>query len=437
MRAAFMGFWALFLGFGLVMLGNALQGTLLGVRASMEGFSTNTTGFVMAAYFVGFLGGSYIVPKLLGLVGHVRVFAAMASIASMTVLVHAVYPEPITWMAMRLVTGFAYAGLYIVIESWINDRSDNANRGTVLSIYMLVNNFAMAAGPLLLNLSVPEGYDLFILASVLVSVALVPLLLSAQPVPDFSTPDSMSLKGLYRSSPLGFMGSFLNGLCVGALFGMGPVFGTLIGLSIQDISIFMGAIFVGGFLLQFPIGWFSDRFDRRLIITLTAGSGGAVGLFAFVVIGDGSTPEMLFALSALAGGIFLPIYSLCIAHVNDFLPPKKMVAASAALIAVNGAGAAFGPLIGGFIMDLQGPEGLWLAFGVIQSGIAVFALWRMTQRAAVPLDEQGPYVAYTAQNSTSVIAEMGTEEYIEVSSDSGPEEEAAGKDGEKEKIGSE
>jgi len=444
MRATIVGFWALFLGFALVMLGNALQGTLLGLRASIEGFSTSATGFVMTGYFAGFLLGSYLVPKLLGLVGHVRVFAALASIASMTVLIHAVYPEPIIWFLMRLITGFAYAGLYIVIESWINDRSDNANRGSVLSIYMLVNNIAMGVGPLLLNVSVPEGYDLFILASVLVSVAIVPLLLSAQPVPDFSTPDGMSLKELYKSSPLGFMGSLLNGLCVGALFGMGPVFGSLVGLSVKDISLFMGAIFLGGFLLQFPIGRLSDWFDRRLVITLTAASGGAVGFLALTLVSEGVSPLILFALSALVGGVFLPIYSLCIAHVHDFLPTKKMVAASAGLIAVNGIGAAMGPMAGALAMDMMGPQGIWLLFGVVQSAIALFAVWRMTQRASVPLDEQGPYVAYGSANSTTVITEMGTEEYIEGAasdgasdhgaSDHGASDGGAGPDGKNEKL---
>lgn len=415
MRATLAGFWALFLGFLLVMTGNGLQGTLLGLRATLEGFSTNVTGFILAGYFMGFLAGSYLVPKMVSSVGHVRVFAALASIASTTVLLHAVYPEPIIWFAMRFTTGFAYAGLYIVIESWINDRSENHNRGLILSIYMLVNNIAMGGGPLLMNVADPAGFELFILASVLVSVALVPLLLSAQPVPDFSAPESMSLKELYTSSPLGFIGSFLNGISVGAVFAMGAIYAQAMGLSIRDISFFMGSLFVGGFLLQFPIGWLSDRFDRRLVITATSFSGSIVGVAALILIGPGTNPMILYVFSAMAGGIFLPIYSLCIAHVNDFLPTRKMVAAGAGLIAVNGAGAALGPIIGALLIDLKGPSGMWLLFAVIQGSIAAFALWRMTQRSAVPLEEQGPYVAFTS--TSSIITEMGTEEYIEGSQD--------------------
>ncbi len=221
MRTTIVASWALFLGIAMIMLGNGLQGSLLGLRATVEGFATATTGFVMSAYYVGFLLGSSLTPKLVKRVGHIRVFTALASMASAAVLLHAVFTTPAAWTAMRIVTGFSYAGLYVVAESWLNDRATNETRGQLLSVYMVIMVGGMGSGQLLLNVADPAGFELFILVSVLVSAALVPIALTAFAAPDFAAPSHVGVKQLYEISPLGVFGAFGTGIAHGAAFGMG------------------------------------------------------------------------------------------------------------------------------------------------------------------------------------------------------------------------
>ena len=269
MLAAIGSAWALFLGLALIMVGNGLQGSLLGVRAELEGFSSATTGIVMTGYFVGFLLGSRVVPLLILRVGHVRTFAALASLTSITILVHPTFVEPATWTAMRLLTGLGYAGLYIVCESWLNDRATNDSRGALLAAYMIVMLGGVALGSLLLGVTEPVTFQPFILISVLMSFAVIPILLSAQPAPAVDQPESMSLLQIYRASPLGVVGAWLVGITQGAFFGMGAVYATRAGLSLGQTSVLMMSAFVGGMLLTWPIGRLSDRFDRRLVLTAT------------------------------------------------------------------------------------------------------------------------------------------------------------------------
>ncbi|MBC8240713.1 MAG: MFS transporter, partial [Alphaproteobacteria bacterium] len=216
--------WALFLGLGLIMLGNGLQGSLLGLRASLEGFGVTATGLVMSGYFIGLLAGAAIMPKLVARVGHVRSFGAMASLASTSILVHVVVIDPWIWWGMRFVTGFAYAGLYIVTESWLNDASENSTRGQLLSFYMLISLGGMAGGQFMLNIANPSSYELFVLISLLVSIAVIPILLSVSKAPDFNTSESVGILQLYQVSPLGVFGMLVNGIMMGAIFGMGAVY---------------------------------------------------------------------------------------------------------------------------------------------------------------------------------------------------------------------
>jgi MFS family permease len=236
MLVAIRSSWTLFIGIALIMLGNGLQGTLLGIRASLEGFSTTTTGMVMTAYFVGFLAGSHLVPKFVANVGHIRVFAALASLASISVLVHSVFIEPTLWTVMRFITGFSYAGLYVVAESWLNARATNETRGQLLSIYMIVTLLAMACGQLLLKLSEPTSFELFVLVSILVSLALVPISLTAINAPSFEAPERISLRTLYHASPLGVVGAAGVGCAHSVLFGMGAVYATQLGLSVDQVG---------------------------------------------------------------------------------------------------------------------------------------------------------------------------------------------------------
>lgn len=414
MYRAALSSWTLFIGLALIMLGNGLQGTLLGVRASLEGFSTTTTGLVMTAYFVGFLAGSILVPRMVGNVGHIRVFAALASLASVSVLLHAVFVDPILWTSVRLLTGFSYAGLYIVSESWLNDRATNETRGQLLSIYMIVMMGGMACGQLLLNLSDPGGFQLFVLISVLVSLSLVPISLTLVAAPAFETPSRINLKTLYQASPLGIVGSLGVGAAHGAMFGMGAVVATQLGLTISEVAYFMTSAIIGGVVLQWPIGLLSDRFDRRIVITVVTLLASVFALAA--VVSSELARPILFTAMALFGGMTLPLYSLCIAHTNDHLQPEQMVAASGSLVLIGGIGASLGPFSASLMMNTIGVTGLFWWLAIIHGAIGIFALFRMTRREATPLDEQSAYVSMAPRGSP-VAAAIAAEEYAEESSE--------------------
>ena len=396
------GVWALLFGMGLLMLGNGLQGSLLGIRASIEGFGTTVTGLVMSGYFIGFLGGSTLAPRIVTRVGHIRVFAALASLASIAILIQSVLVDEIVWTVMRILTGFSFAGLYIVTESWLNARATNETRGQMLALYMMVVALGVGGGQFLLNLSDPQGHILFILVSVLVSFSLVPILLSANPAPDYGTPSPVGLRELYEVSPLGVVGGFITGVANGAVFGMAAVYGREIGLSVLQISAFLGFLFLGGALFQWPIGRLSDRYDRRTVIALVALAAAVLSLVAGAV--SQSSAVGLIAIALVFGGTYMPLYSLCIAHTNDFLEPRQMVAASASLVLIGGVGAILGPPIAGATMALAGPNGYFWFLAMVHGAIAVFAIYRMTRRVAVPLDEQGTFVAVPSRLSPLVAA---------------------------------
>ncbi len=382
--------WALFLGIAMMMLGNGLQASLLGLRATSEGFATSTTGLVMSCYYLGFLAGSTLTPKIVKNVGHVRVFSALASLASTAALVHAVVVEPVTWGAMRFVTGFCYAGLYVVAESWLNDRGTNETRGQLLSVYMVVVLGGVTCGQLLLNLADPGGFLLFVLASVLVSLALVPISLTAGPAPAFDAPATAGLAALYRVSPLGVIGAMATGMAHGVLFTMGAVYAGRVGLSVAQVSLFMSAAYLGGMVFQWPIGRLSDHFDRRRVITVVTL---LAAIFAFAAVSIAHLSDWALLLSILLfGGMTLPMYSLCIAHTNDHLEPGQIIAASGSLVLVGGIGASVGPPLAAGMMAVAGPNGFFLTLGAIHAAVGLFAVYRMSRRAPVPLDEQNPMV---------------------------------------------
>ncbi|MGO1117203.1 MFS transporter [Rhodovibrionaceae bacterium A322] len=413
--------WALLLGMSMLIFSNSLLNTLLSLRADIEGFPVFIIGVVMAGYSVGFLVGSLYVERLLRTVGHVRVFAALASVASVASLIHGLVVDPYTWGAMRFVTGFCLAALYVVAESWLNDSSSNETRGTLLSIYMLLNYLGYVAGQMVLNVAPPTNISLFIFASIALSLALVPLLLSSNPAPRFEATEGMSLKKLYITSPLGVLASIGAGMALGGLFNLGAVYGQQVGLTLGEITFLMAAPTVGGALLQYPIGRLSDKFDRRKVILLVCMLA-TVFPVAGIYLG-GLSPWVLMGCVALYGGMVLPLYSLAIAHTNDQLKPEQMVAASAGLVTVYGVGYIIGPLSSSSLMGLIGSDGFFWYLAILHAFLAAFAIFRMTRRAAVPLDEQGPYVAMPAR--TSPLAEAVAEEVAEEIAEELAEEEAA------------
>ena len=247
--------WALLFGMFLFMLGNGVQGTLLGIRGSLEGFSAGSMSLIMSGYFVGFLFGSRLAPHLIRNVGHVRVFAALASLVSAALILFAALPNEYVWFFLRIIVGFCFSGIYVVAESWLNDSSTNETRGQTLSAYLIVQMMGIVVAQWLLNFADVAGFILFIIISVAVSLSFAPILLSVSPAPMFQTTKPMSLRQLYVASPLGIVGIFLLGGIFAALFGMTSVYGTEKNMSVGEISIFVGIIYIGGMLLQFPIGW--------------------------------------------------------------------------------------------------------------------------------------------------------------------------------------
>ncbi len=385
---------------GIIMLGNGLQGTLLGVRASLEDFSTTIIGIVMSGYFLGLILGCKMVSKLVARVGHIRTFGALASLASTSILIQAVFVDPIIWWAMRFVTGFCYSGMYVVAESWLNEAVDNRARGKLLSFYMLISLGGLAGGQLLLNLSSPSGFELFILTSLLISVAVIPILLSATRAPQFGNIENISSYQLFRIAPLGVFGMLVNGMMYGAIFSMGAVYCTDIGLSVRDVSLFMGSFVLGGFLFQYPLGWVSDAFGRRRVIICCCIVGAAISFFAME---HPSTGLPLFVLVATIGGMTMPLYALCGVHTNDFLTPTQMVAASGTLVLLSSTGATLGSPLTAIAMDYFGPQAFYGSLGGMLSIVAVFALYVYVRRASALPEKRGDFVVMTSTPLTAAL----------------------------------
>jgi len=415
MVQVFVASWALFLGMFLLMIGNGLQGTLLGLRGEIEGFSTFEISVVMSAYFLGFLGGSRFTPKLIARVGHVRVFAALGSMISAVLIMYPALTEPWAWVIGRVIIGFCFCGVYITAESWLNDASDNENRGQALSIYMIVQMAGIVTAQYIVTIGDISGFILFIVPSVLVSLAFAPILLSAGRSPDFSTTKPMRIVNLVQNSPLSCVGMFMLGGVFAAQFGMSAVYGGRVGLSVGQISLFVSAIYIAALLLQYPIGWLSDRMDRRTLIIWLSAAGGAGCLIAYST--DGAFWAILVS-GAIMGGTSNPLYALIIAYANDYLERDDMAAASGGLLFVNGLGAVSGPLILGWMMDEIGPGGYWVFMAFLMIGIAAYALFRSFRRDRTDIveTENVPYAPISAAG-TAVIAEVAQEVYIEAEED--------------------
>lgn len=403
--------WALLLGMGLLMVGNGLQGTLLGVRGAIEGFSTLEMSFVMSAYFIGFLGGSRMAPEMIRRVGHVRVFAALASFISAVMILYPAFASPAAWWVGRVVIGFCFSGVYVTAESWLNNAADNQNRGQALSLYMIVQMIGIVSAQALLLVGDPAGYETFVIASVLISVSFAPILLSISPTPAFETAKPMSLRGIMRISPLGCVGMFLLGGVFSAQFGMSAVYGAEVGLSLPQISVFVATYYIGAMVLQYPLGWLSDRMDRRSLILFVAAIAGTGSVIGMVM---GGRFEMLLVAAFLIGGLSNPLYSLLIAHTNDFLDHDDMAAASGGLVFINGLGAIAGPLITGWLMSegVFGPSGFFLFMAALLFALAVYAGYRTTQRPSVPVEDTGS-LAPMSPTATPVAVELAQEIAIE------------------------
>ncbi|MEQ9814427.1 MAG: MFS transporter [Azospirillaceae bacterium] len=406
------GIWALLVGIVLIMLGNGMHFTLIGLRGGIEGFSAAELAVVTSGYFVGFLSGARLTPLLIQRVGHVRVFAALGSFMSAGLIAFTLLAEPWAWTLLRLLVGFCMSGIYVAAESWLNNAATNETRGKVLSTYMIAQTLGIIGAQGLLTLGDAATAGLFIGASILVSVSFAPILLSVTTAPAVEVARPMSLRSLFRGSPLGTVGIFLLGSIYATQSGMGAVFGSQIDMTTSEIALFIAMLFAGALVFQYPIGWMSDRVDRRKLIFGAAVLGGTSCALGWLA-GSGMAwleavglwPLMIAAF--LAGGMTTPLYALLLAYTNDFLSADEMASASGGLVFTFGLGAIVGPLATGWAMQALGPSGFWVVLAATFALLALYALYRMTQRASLPVEATESYLGVLPTASPLAVEAAG------------------------------
>ena len=391
--------WPLFLGVSMIVLAYGFQGSLLGVRAVQEKFSLTSIGFMMSGYFVGYFLGAKYITTIISRVGHIRAFAAFASIASAAILAHSIFVNPLTWFFLRLFTGVSMVSIYTITESWLNDRSSNKNRGSVLSLYMLIIYASMGVGMFLLNFSSPQNFEPFILISLLMSMALIPILMSKRKAPTFKKIQGMSLRELYETSPLGVFSAFNYGLVQAALFTMLAVYAASMNFSIFEISIVTFLLSMSGAISQWPIGKLSDMFDRRLVLIYSTFAAAFFGLCAIFSAGQMYLPDGLasskfwfYIFVILFAVVSLPMFAIILAYTNDYIPKEKFVVAGAGLQTAFGLGAMSGPFLCSMLMSFVGPNGFWMFLIFFHTVIGLFGVYRMRVRKRV---EENPDSSFT------------------------------------------
>ena len=392
---AIAGVWALFVAFALLQVGNGLQRILLPIRGEAEGISAGAMGMVMAFHFGGYLIGAKVITRALAAVGHIRVFAALASTASAAVLINAVIVTPLSWSLVYLVSGICNAGVFVVLESWLNDRSSNETRGKILGLYMMVMLGGTAGGQLLVNVGSPEGFGLFVLSSVLISAAVIPVTLSASSTPPMATPESMSVRELYRLIPASVVGLFMCSFVQSAATSMGAVFATQSGMSTARVTAFTSMAVVGAVVLQLPLGSLSDRHPRRRVIGTVAGISCLLAGLGTLVSPTGS---LILLLNFAFGAFVFPLYGQFVALANDWIPPEKRLAAASGIVMVSGMGALFSPVVLAFSMETFGPDGYYGTLAVVLALLVCFLLYRTQRREAIPVEHQSTFQPVLARS---------------------------------------
>ncbi|MCL1601185.1 MAG: MFS transporter [Actinomycetia bacterium] len=368
----------LFAGLALLMVGNGLLGSLLGVRSDLEGFPTLVIGIVMAMYYVGFLLGSQVIPRWLITVGHIRVFAGLAALAAATALSYSLFVDPVAWGVLRFVVGLCMSGLYVTVESWLNDRASNENRGGLLSVYMLVVTLGLGVGQLMLGLADPLDTTLFILVGILISLAVVPVAMIRIPTPSKAVPVKLSLRDLAHRAPLGVAAIAVAGAAGSSVIALGAVYGTQVGMDPARVGVFMAAFMVGGAVTQYPLGRLSDWVPRRRVILGIAIVATGVALLGTII--DSSGP-LVIIVAAAYGSLVFPLYSVAVSHVNDVMPENQLVAAAAGAVFVFGIGSVIGPLSISVLMGVLGPVGFFWGLAVYCVPLAIYAFVRILSKA--------------------------------------------------------
>ena len=393
---------ALFLGVGLLIAGNSLFTTLLAVRMGIEGAPTLSIGIVLACNSVGFILGARTSHWFVDRVGHIRSFAALAALAACSALLHPIFVSQIVWGVLRIVTGYCTASLYTIAESWINAKVPNYIRGRVLSLYMVIAFLALGSGQLMLNLGSPETFVPFSVVAMLFAGGLVPVALTRMEAPVPEPGRRLGILALARISPLGVALCFSAGAINGAFFNMGPLFAQRSGFDTGQVSTFMATAIFAGLVLQWPIGWLSDRLDRRKVVMWVL-LGVAAASVAIVAVGDPAFLALL-SLVSLFGGLAFTLYGQGLTHANDFADASELLSISAGLLFAFGVGAVVGPVAASAIMSLTGPFGLFVFTGALTAVLASFVVYRMTRREPLPAEDQTPFSPMPA--TTPVIAEL-------------------------------
>ena len=382
--------YSLLLAIAILLLGAGLLGTTLGIRAGLEGFSDTVTGIVMAAFFLGYVVGSYLCPRLISQVGYIRAFAVLAAIGNVSVIVHGLFVDPLVWWFLRVVTGVCMVGLYLVVESWLNSLLDRKNRGKIFAVYMTVTLLSLGASQYFILIYGADEFATLALCAIFFSFALVPIAVTRLTQPQHVAVPKLIIRRLLSISPLGVAGALATGLGNGAFWGLGAVYAHNLGFPPADIALFMSAIIFGGALLQVPIGHQSDLHDRRKVLTIvcffTVFSALSIYMFApLSKIG-------LLVSAVFYGGFSFAVYSLTVAHTNDHIEPSEVMNATRGLLLLNGVGAATGPIIAGILMQFYGAQALVLYFATVYGGLGLFALYRMIFSVAISLDKQGEFI---------------------------------------------
>jgi MFS family permease len=382
--------WPLFVGMGTLMLGIGLQTTFLAYRGTLEGFPTIVTGMIMSCYYIGFIFGTTLSRRLVRRVGHIRVFAALAAVASVAALVQGLFVNPWAWGAMRMLSGLCLAGIYVVAESWLNDMAGPRDRGRLFAIYMLVLYVGLGLAQFLLLVAEPRSQSPFMMMAALISLALVPIMVSAQHAPTVDAPTNVRMSELFGYSPMGLVGVGTAGMVSAIIFSMGPVYARIADLPSHTVAAFMAVSIFAGALTQYPIGRLSDRFDRRTVIAWVCAI--TTGIAAILVVFPNLPHMLLLLLAAGFSGLALTLYSVSVSHVNDKLQPAQMVAASSKLLRLNGCCAALGPIIAGELIAVFGPRGYFGVLGTLMGLLAIYDLWRKLRRRPTPRDQKAPYM---------------------------------------------
>ncbi len=388
--------WPLLMGMFLIMVGNGLQGTLISLRAELGGFSISIIGIIMSVYYCGYVAGWYIVPPIIRSVGHIRVFAGFASLASTTILIQGLFVDPYIWVFVRFISGLSFVGLFIVSESWLNSIATNKRRAQILSSYMFIIHLGLFSGQFLINLGSIETMGLFVLISIFISLSLLPITLANKPSPEFDDSESLPFKELFKVSPFCISCVAVSGVCSASFLTLGPIYAQSLGLSLPEISFFMASFIVGCATIPLLTGWLSDRIERRRVIILTTLCGLIVSLIASF------SPDLLIIASFFFGGCVTSIYSISAAHMNDRLKPSQITSATAALILANGISACIAPIALAVLLDFYGSDIFFIFLSTTFGLLFVFGVYRDIVGGTIAVEDQGEFQAIPAPTSPTV-----------------------------------